>query len=257
MRFFSSEFAHNYGTYSFGYCNYCEYEEGDSLSEIYNRGYLPYSGSADVWNTFYMSRSARIVLQHWEPNSENRRILRKHDTEFERIVYKKEQFAVTDDFKEFCLSYFERHHGAHTMPRERFEHILNENALTHIVAYKCKGTLVGYVFLAADERMTHVWFYFYAPEFTKSSCGMWFLLNETRIAQHKGMQHFYIGTVYGDKSKYKTNFSNLEFWDGSTWQQDRNNREMKGRIRNDHLDLIETTDEFKAGKNNFFGFDID
>ncbi|MAZ67380.1 hypothetical protein CL652_01265 [bacterium] len=252
MRFFSSEFAHNYGTYSFGYCNYCEYEEGDSLNEIYDKGFLPYSGSDDVWNTFYMARSARIVLLDWEPNSENRRVLRKHDDEFDRAVHSRNDFATNEEFTKFCLSYFERHHGAHTMPRKRFEHVLKEGALTHIIEYKSEGELAGYVFLAADKQMSHVWFYFYAPEFAKSSFGMWFLLNEARVAQQEGKEYFYIGTAYGDKSKYKTNFSHLEFWDGAQWQQDKNNREVKGRICNDHLDLVDKTDEFKSQKRNFF-----
>lgn len=252
MKFFSSEFAHNYGTYSFGYCNYCEYEKGDALGEIYNKGYLPYSGSEDVWNTFYMARSTRIVLPTWEPNSENRRVLRKHEGIFERVVHEKNTFKCDNEFKEFCLSYFERHHGAHTMPRERFEHILKEDALTHIVEYRSDGSRAGYVFLVADTEMTHVWFYFYAPEFAKSSFGMWFLLYEAAVAQAQGKEYFYIGTAYGDKSRYKTNFSNLEFWDGKEWLQDQNNREVKGRIHNDHVDLVETTDTFKLNKHNFF-----
>ncbi len=252
MRLFSSEFAHNYGTYSFGYCNYCEYEKEDSLSSIYNKGYLPYSGSGDVLRTFYMARSTRIVLPTWEPNSENRRVLRKHENIFERIEHKKEDLDINEDFKEFCLSYFERHHGAHTMPKKRLEHILQEHALTHIVEYKKDGKLAGFVFLASDKNMTHVWFYFYAPDFAQSSFGIWFLLNEAIAAKDSGKKHFYIGTAYGDKSKYKTNFSNLEFWDGDNWVQDKKNKEVKARIHNDHLDLVDTTDTFKIGRDNYF-----
>jgi len=252
MRLFSSEFAHNYGSYSFGYCNYCEHEDGDTLAEIYEKGYLPYSGSEDVWRTFYMARSARITLLSWEPNSENRRVLRKHNKELERSAHEKNNFVITPEFKKFCLDYFERHHGAHAMPESRFEHILKEEALTYIVEYRYKGDLAGYVFLAADENMSHVWFYFYAPEFAKNSFGMWFLLNEALISQEYKQKHFYIGTAYGDKSKYKTNFSNLEFWNGEKWKQDKNNAEVKERIKNDHLDLADSTDVFKKGKKNYF-----
>lgn len=253
MKCFSSEFAHNYGSYSFGYCNYCEYEDGDALNAVYDKGYLPYSGSADVWRTFYMARSARIALSTWEPNSENRRVLRTHDGELTRTVHARANFMVTDAFTDFCLSYFERHHGTHTMPRERFLHILDEPALTHIVEYTKDGALAGYVFLVEDERMSHVWFYFYAPEFTKASFGMWFLLNEAREAQADGKKHFYIGTTYGDKSRYKTNFANLEFWDGAQWLQDKHNREVKERINNDHLELVDSMDAFKKTREkNFF-----
>ena len=221
---------------------------------MYALGYLPYSGSDDVWNTFYMARSARIELPHWEPNSENRRVLRKHDGDITRTVHAKKEFALTDEFTDFCLAYFERHHGAHTMPRKRFEHVFNETALTHIIEYRTQsGELAGYTFLAADDDMSHVWFYFYAPEFSKGAFGMWVLLNEARVAQSENKKHFYIGTTYGDKSRYKTNFSHLEFWNGETWLQDKNNAEVKSRIKNDHLDLVEKVDEFKSGKDNYFG----
>lgn len=252
MKFFSSEFAHNYGSYSFGYCNYCTLESGDSLSLAYEKGYLPYSGSKDVWSTLYMARSVRIALNAWVPNSENRRVLRTYDDTLTRTEYAKKDFPATDSFTTFCLSYFERFHGAHTMSRERFEHIMQEDLLTHIVEYKKDDVLAGYVFLVAHTDMAHVWFYFYAPEFAKSSFGMWCVLNEARVAQEAKKKFFYIGTAYGDKSRYKTNFSNLEFWDGGVWLQDKNNTEVKGRIHNDHLDLVETTDAFKAGKDNFF-----
>lgn len=252
MKCFSSEFAHNYGTYSFGYCNYCVYEERDTLAEVYDKGYLPYSGSSDVWSTFYMARSARIVLPEWKPNSENRRVFRKHDGALERSIYTKDTLPITDAFRAFCLSYFERHHGAHAMPPDRLDHILHERVLTHIVEYRYGDALAGYVFLVADAHMTHVWFYFYAPEFANSSFGMWALLNEARVAQNERKDFFYLGTAYGDKSKYKTNFSHIEFWDGARWRTDKNNSEIKSRIRNDHLDLVDAVDDFKSGKHNYF-----
>ena len=250
MHLFSSEFVHNYGTYSFGYCNYCKREETDALADIYAHGYLPYSGSADTWDMFYMARSARVALTSWEPTSENRRVLSKHD--MERTVHAKDAYATDEDFYTFCLTYFEQHHGAHTMPRERFEHILKERALTYIVEYRDNGELAGYVFLVADAQMTHVWFYFYAPAYAQSSFGMWVLLNEARVAQDSGKAHFYIGTAYGDKSRYKTNFAHLEFFTGGEWREDKKNEEVKTRIKNDTLKLIDGTDAFKHDKENFF-----
>ncbi len=54
MKLFASEFGHSYETYSFAYSLYLEREEGDTLSEIYEKGFLPYSGSRGVKNIFYM-----------------------------------------------------------------------------------------------------------------------------------------------------------------------------------------------------------
>lgn len=252
MRTFSSEFAHNYGSYSFGYCNYALRESGDPLSTLYQAGYLPYSGSHDVHETFYMARSTRIHLPGWEPNSENRRVMRLHDTVFERTEHAIGDFKTDDSFRSFCLSYFERHHGAHTMPPERLDHILTEGALTTIVSYAIQGSPAAYVLLPQDAHMSHVWFSFYAPELAQQSFGMWVLLNEARQAQAANREYFYLGTAYGDKSRYKMNFSSLEFWDGTRWLQDRDNSEVRSRTKNDALSLTDFTDVFKKDKENFF-----
>lgn len=256
MKMFSSEFAHNYGSYSFGYCNYCEYEPNDSFFDIYQKGFLPYSGSEDVWNMFYMARSARVNVSEWEPTSENRRVLKKYSEAITRKVYSRKEFEISEEFTSFCLSYFSEHHGAHTMPQERLLHILQEKALTHIVEYRDGSELAGYVFLVSDVHMSHVWFYFYAPSFAQTSFGMWVLLNEASVAQHEDKKYFYIGTAYGDKSRYKTNFAHLEFWNGNEWKQDTKNEEVKTRIKNDHVTLVEATDTFKKDKKNFFNTNL-
>lgn len=253
MKTFSSEFVHDYGTYSFGYCNYAVREKDDTLSKLYDNGYLPYSGSKGVHNTFYMARSARIDLHEWSPSSENRRVMRQHDSTYTRTEHKKDSFDITDNtFQEFCLSYFERHHGSHTMPKDRLNHILTDTTLNTIVEYTHGDTLAGYVFLPSDRAMTHVWFYFYSPELAKSSFGMWVMLNEARIAQKEQKKHFYLGTVYGDKSRYKMNFASMEFWDGAKWLQDTKNAEVKSRTKNDKTKLVDHTDVFKKGQSNFF-----
>ena len=106
MRFFSSEFAHSYQSYSFGYCNYLEREKKDELSLIYEKGFLPYSGKEGVRDIFYMARSARLVLKDFELNSENRRIAKRFDGSFT-----KEDIPLTDfDWKnpvflKFCTNY--------------------------------------------------------------------------------------------------------------------------------------------------------
>jgi hypothetical protein len=157
MKFFSSELGHNYDTYTFGYCNYCAVEPGDSLGSLYAQGYLPYSGSIEAFATPYMARHARIILPQFELTSENRRIAKKFDGRFkkERIPYS--TFQPDKDFYDFCLTYFKARHGD-TMPRERLEFVMQSPFITDVVRYTDNTKLVGYTLLMREGAMEHYWF---------------------------------------------------------------------------------------------------
>src|SRR5436309_2068800 len=123
MRLFSSEIVQSYDFYSFGYTNYALQEKGDTLDQIYNQGFLPYSGAAGVKNVFYMARSVRIQLKDWAPNSENRRVLSRFSN-LTRTTHPVQSFDYQNElFLTFCLDYFANRHGASVMPRERLLHL--------------------------------------------------------------------------------------------------------------------------------------
>jgi arginyl-tRNA--protein-N-Asp/Glu arginylyltransferase len=46
------------------------------------------------------------------------------------------------------------------------------------------------------------------------------MLDCIRSAKAAGLKHYYLGTVYGEKALYKTNFEPLEWWDGKSWSKD-------------------------------------
>src|SRR5438132_1710930 len=134
MRIFSSELAHNYGSYTFGYTNYGELEEGDNLAHVYNAGFLPYSGSPNVKGVFYFARSARVDLATFALSSENRRIAKKFDGQFEKKRTPVAEFEITDEFMEFSLAYFNQRHGENIMPPERLKLILDFGIISTIVS---------------------------------------------------------------------------------------------------------------------------
>lgn len=244
MKFFSSELAHSYETYSFGYCNYCVCEPGDKLVDIYNLGFLPYSGKIDITDTFYMSRSGRSLLKNAEPTSENRRVLRKFESQFERKSTPFSEFNHRDEhFLNFCTEYFAKRHGPYVMPRERLLGILEMNLISHIVVYSENGESKAYVFEVNDEHMTHFWFSFYDLSLTQQSLGMWLMLDSLWHAKRTGKQHFYVGTVYGEKALYKTNIPALEYWNGSKWVADV--KKLKARAREDEKRIVHLQDEWK------------
>lgn len=244
MKKFSSEFVHNYKTYSFGFANYCLREKGDKLSEIYSQGYLPYSGSSGMKNVFYMARSARVPLRSFEFSSENRRIAKKIEYALRRERIPVENFDVNDKrFLNFCLNYFAKRHGPKVFPENRLLTILNSGVITDIVIYKIKEQPVAYVFESSDEEMTHFWFSFYDLAYIKQFLGLWLMLDSAQNAKKRGAYYFYVGTVYGDKVFYKTAFKNLEYWNGCEWISDV--KKLKILSRSDDQRMVNKIDAWK------------
>jgi len=221
MKKFSSEFSHNYKSYSFGYANYCLKEKGDKVSDIYHLGFLPYSGNPGVKDVFYMARSARVPLNLFSLTSENRRIAKKFDGEFLCQSFLIKDFDIKNgEFISFCAEYFAKRHGPLVMPRERILTILQSGLVTHIIVYYKNSKPVAYVFEVSDSTATHFWFSFYDLEYVHQSLGMWLMLNSARIAKENNKKYVYIGTVYGEKALYKTAFKNIEYWNGDIWIND-------------------------------------
>jgi arginyl-tRNA--protein-N-Asp/Glu arginylyltransferase len=169
---------------------------------------------------FYTARSARVCLPEFSLSSENRRIAKKFDGQFAREEVPADAFAPTEDFWDFCLSYFAQKHGAGAMPRQRLETILASGLVSAVIIYKKEGVPVAYVLEVDDGSMGHFWFSFYDLSYAKQSLGLWLMLDCIRGAQARGLAHYYLGTVYGEKARYKLNFEPIEWWDGSSWRRD-------------------------------------
>ncbi|MDO8517954.1 MAG: GNAT family N-acetyltransferase [bacterium] len=249
MKIFSSELGHNYDSYTFGYVSYCLQEAGDSLADIYALGYLPYSGSRGVPDTLYMARSARVRLREMRVTSENRRIAKKFDEHFTKERVPLQTFDASEEFYVFCLEYFSTRHGANAMSRERLEFILHNSFISHVIVYKDNGKPVAYVFEMRDGGAGHYWYSFYNLALVQQSLGMWLILDCVRDAKEAGLEYYYLGTVYGQKALYKTNFGPLEWWDGSGWKSDI--KLLRERGRTDEKRIIEQMDAWKEDKEFF------
>ncbi|MFZ2886597.1 MAG: GNAT family N-acetyltransferase [Minisyncoccia bacterium] len=246
MRFFSSELAHEYSkTLTFGYCNYGVLEPGDAISDMYERGYLPYSGSPDSKGMFYMARSGRIHLPKFELDSECRRVGKKFDGKMTREMTPLSDFKITEDFIHFWLTYFERAHGPAIVSRDRLMHWLNFGIVTHVGTYKNEADkIVAHTLEVWDGTMAHDWYQSYAAELDRQSFGVWILLDVARTAKERGATYYYPGTVYSENS-YKTNLPALEFWNGGMWIADSNNKRLRERTKTDSKRHIALLDEWK------------
>lgn len=250
MKIFSSELGQNYETLTFGYSNYALFEEGDKLTELYDAGFLPYSGVKDTKGVFYFARNARVLLPEWKMSSENRRIAKKFDGQFTKKRTALKEFEITEEFIQFWLSYFEKRHRPGTMPRERLELILSFGLITTVISYHDQaGKPVGYVLEVEDKGMRHYWYSAYEMSLVKQSLGLWLMGDCVKDAHEAGFKHYYLGTVYGDKALYKTNFEPLEWWSGSGWSADVSL--LKKRAHSDSERMISLVDEWRGGQKLF------
>lgn len=220
MRIFASEFGHSYETYSFAYCVYAQREGKEDIAPIYEKGFLPYSGAKGVDGLFYMARSVRADVQKSEMTSENRRVLKKFDGEFNKVIKTVQDVRHDPHFFKLCHSYFNLAHGS-KMPQARLELILDAGIISRVVEYQKEGVPVAYFLSVEEESFSHYWFSFYHHEYAKTSLGMWLALDSIRdLKKDPKKRYFYFGTCYAEKALYKTNVTPLEFWDGTAWHSD-------------------------------------
>lgn len=231
MRIRHTEFAHRYHTYSFGYTLTAELEGDETPETAYAQGFLPKSDDPAVRDHFYMARSVRVPLSEFTPSSENRRIYKKFDETFETDVLDRAALASDANFRDTFLAYFADRHGQGVMTSERLNGILASALPLRGIRYRVGKESVAYILEVDGDTFGHYWYSCYTEQYAESSLGMWLMLDAVRRAKAEGCVHFYLGTAYGDKGRYKMNVSPLEFWDGSGWNADA--KALKERIATD------------------------
>lgn len=237
MRLIFSELPPLYATYTFPHAVFAIAEEEDSISNIYNQGFLPYSADLEKESSiFYLARSLRIDLKKFVDSSENRRVDRK--MEIDSVTVKNipiAEFDIEDKyFLQFCETYILERFPEGAMPMERFRYILNHDLTTHILEFRASNNaLLGVVITSQQEEMVHYWFAFFDNSFRGNApIGKWIMWQSIKWAQDQGNKHIYLGTCYGTKSLYKArDFKGVEFFDGELWNEDL--KELKRRVKSD------------------------
>ncbi len=231
MRIYTTELGHNYDTYSFGYTLHAATEPGEALAPVYEQGFLPYSAKPTKEDLFYMARSLRLRASAFSPTSENRRVLQKFDGQFTYDYLAPAAFRADPHVRALFLDYFKQRHGEGVMPAARIDDLFTKDLPLRIVRYMNEGTPVGYVLEVVENDFIHYWFSAYELEYAYTSLGMWLMIDAARRAKEEGRTYLYVGTGYGEKAKYKTNLPDIEFWDGTSWQDDA--KELRSRMKAD------------------------
>lgn len=246
MKTFSSEYLRDYSTYTFGYANYALYENGDTFHQIYDRGYLPYTGAIHLdYGLFYMARSLRVNLEKFTSSSENRRVGRKLEhLNLEISCIPRADFDFQDEhFRNLCLSYAKERFKSGSMSDERLDYVLSRPTCTHIFKCVLENEPIAYIVSCLDENILHYWYAFFDQKLMESyPIGKWLMWQCNVWAQENGRKFVYLGTSYGHASLYKIrDFKGLEWWNGAFW--DGNVKLLKEKCKSDDEQL--STDNFK------------
>ena len=250
MKVFCSENNVDYGSYTFNYAIYAQKESQSELSEIYSKGFLPYTGNTKIEKElFYLARSLRVNLEQFDDTSENRRVNRLIEPlEIKVEVIPKENFDLNDaQFKSFCANYINERIGEDNMSFERWDYILKQEVGTHLFKFSNSEKILGYVLACINDELVHYWFAFFDTEYMRThSLGKWMMWRVIRWSKDNDKKYTYLGTAYKPAALYKIrDHKGLEFWDGTKWNND--NKILKEWCQTD-LEP-KTSDRFKLLEN--------
>ncbi|MEI8223572.1 MAG: GNAT family N-acetyltransferase [bacterium] len=224
MKYRTEEFLADYDNYKFGYTHWGIPESDQDIENLYNQGFLPYSGNERLHSCYYLCRSIRIHASEFILSSENKRILRKVAEAGivpELIEYSADEALGNGELKQFFLDYFNKHHGEGVMNSGRLEAILRYSQHVKVVTYLFQGEYIGAVITQKIGTVIHYWFAAYSDHYTHLSLGMWLMVTFIKDYTVQNPEKvIYLGTGYGSKALYKTNIEQVEYFDGNNWKKD-------------------------------------
>jgi len=195
----------------------CPDAEAPILEGQYNRGYVftrIRKGGMDK------VRSVRVALDTWSMTSENRRLMRK--TEGLALT------AVTLPLRDYSWKIaklakdFYRTRNA-TFSANRVKEILvGQNNFNTLLVYSHNESVVGYTACFETPRVLHYAYPFYVEDSSLGrDCGMGMMLRAIAYAKESHKQYVYLGSLSRSPDSYKLQFKNIEWFDGTQWQTDR------------------------------------
>lgn len=216
----------------------------ENLSTMYDRGFVCTRPEAGLMQ---QTRSIRIDLSQFEPNSENRRILRKtaHLTmEHHSLPYAEYSWEIGKMGKAFYDTKF----GEGTFSANKIKELLTSNRgdFNTLLVYsspsegELEGVIqsqdtssnptapllkaegdhpVGYAICVETPDILHYSYPFYNLDADKNT-GMGMMVRAIMQAKESGKAYCYLGSAQRPGDVYKLQFAGFEWFDGEGWQTD-------------------------------------
>lgn len=236
MKFLFEEQDHiDYEHYKFPYCIYGIKDISDSYTELYEKGFLPYTNNLEEEKEiYYLCRSVRIQLEDHKFKSKQKNILNKTAKFFadEKLAFElldKNDLIHDSSFREWSIK-----NAAHGfLKEERLDYILSRPYLKQILKISHDGVTLAYLYIVHDQsNFIHVWYSFYDLEISHNDFGKWIFLKTIAWAQKQGYQYFYVGTCYSLSALYKLSLSPATYYfNGGHW--DDNISPLKHKLLNE------------------------
>ncbi|EKD58109.1 MAG: hypothetical protein ACD_57C00027G0002 [uncultured bacterium] len=217
MKYFYSEAKVDYSKYLFPYQVYLIKEDNDEVGHIYAKGFLPVRSIKDL---YYLARSSRVNLKNFELSSENRRVIGKISNLYFEVKDMGQFQPKHRDFKLARKFVKDRFWGA-TLSSVGLKKIFSDlGNYNKVAVFAEKGKLMGFAALNATQEFVHYAHAFYDVGYREKSLGMGMMTMVVDWAKNSRREYTYLGTCYGEKSLYKTQFKGFEFFDGVSWSAD-------------------------------------
>lgn len=225
----------NYDEYLFSHLILAYPDSSSDISRAYKKGFLPSSHlGLHITNPFYLARSIRINLKNFILSKTHKRELHSNEyasdlrTEIIKAKDVKHRSDLETKIKQISLDSADRI-APSKFTVERIEYLMNYSHLTHYALhYNSHNQLRAVGYIVQFDDSWHLWFNFYEPE--EKCIGKLLLIKTLFLAKEASINNLYLGTCYGNNSKYKV-LKGCEFFHFGKWSSDR--RLLINLIEND------------------------
>lgn len=191
----------------------------ENIDAMYDRGYLFTRLGKGVMQ---QTRSIRIDLEKFEPNSENKRILKKVnniDLDISYLPMKDYNWNIAKLAKDF----YEIKFGPKIMTASKIKEILTDEKRSNwntILKYSSNSKPLGYAICYEDNKIIHYSYPFYDIGSATKDMGLWMMINAIKYAKDSGKRYIYLGSLQRPNDTYKLQFKGIEWFDGKKWSDD-------------------------------------
>lgn len=203
----------------------------EEISQLYGKGYI---FTRVKKGNMYQSRSIRIDLEKFKPNSENRRVLRKTEglkLTNTRLPILKDKY----DWKvqKLAKNYYTKKFGPGIFSANKIKELLTEPEKSNfslLMKFSLLNKEIGYSICYENDTIMHYAYPFYNLTSDTGNLGMGMMLNAILYAKESGKKYIYLGSASRAEDRYKLQFEGLEWFDGNVWQK--NLEKLKNLIKN-------------------------
>lgn len=186
----------------------------DLIDAQYQDGFVATRLGKGIYNQL---DSVRVPLTAFEPNSENRRILRKAEN-IEATLVSLSAFEYTWEIGKMAKTFYDEKFGEGIMSANKIKEMFTESEksnMNSVFVFTQNGKTIGYCLAVETKTMVHYSYPFYdLTEISDNSMGMAMMMHAIMLAKEAGKEHIYLGSY----KRYKMQFEGVEVYtEDSKW----------------------------------------